>query len=205
MVGSSWRTSRPCYASRTRSLSEQSRFSARGGADKLPEVVVVEPEIRIDLADAPDLVGAARRLFREYAASLDFDLCFQDFEMELAHLGGQYAAPSGALLLARDGAEIVGCVGVRRLDEGVCEMKRLYVDPAHRTRSIGRRLAVAAIDRGRELGYSVMRLDTVPAMTRAIALYRSLGFVVIAPYRHNPVPGALFMELDLGCVPARPR
>jgi ribosomal protein S18 acetylase RimI-like enzyme len=153
--------------------------------------------IRIRNADTPELLRHARRLFEEYAASLGFDLCFQGFDDELAGLPGDYAPPSGALLLALDGKEVVGCVGLRRFDEGVCEMKRLYVRPVSHGKGIGRSLAVAAIDAAREIKYRSMRLDTVPRMTEAIALYRSLGFTTIPPYRHNPVEGAVFLELKL--------
>jgi ribosomal protein S18 acetylase RimI-like enzyme len=148
-------------------------------------------------ADAPDLVHLARTLFEEYVASLGFDLCFQDFETELANLADLYGPPSGALLLAFQGDDVAGCVGVRRFAEHVCEMKRLYVRPAFRTAGVGKALAVAAIERARQFGYRAMRLDTVPSMTEAIAIYRSLGFVEIPPYRVNPVAGAVFMELDL--------
>jgi ribosomal protein S18 acetylase RimI-like enzyme len=158
---------------------------------------MLRPSPIIREADTPDLVRVARTLFEEYAASLGFDLCFQDFATELAQLGDQYGPPSGALLLAFQGDDVAGCVGVRRFAEHVCEMKRLYVRPASRGTGVGRALAVAAIERARQADYRTMRLDTVPAMTEAIALYRSLGFVEIPPYRDNPVVGAVFIELDL--------
>ena len=139
-----------------------------------------------------------RRLFAEYASSLGFDLGFQDFERELRELPGDYGPPRGRLLLARVDGEAAGCVGLRPLEGDSCEMKRLYVRPAHRGGGTGRALVVAVIAAGRELGYARMRLDTVPAMGAARALYRSLGFRGIQPYRYNPIPGTAYMELDLG-------
>jgi ribosomal protein S18 acetylase RimI-like enzyme len=142
-------------------------------------------------------IELAKRLFIEYARSLGFDLCFQDFEKELAGLPGDYAAPSGGLLLAVSDNHIAGCVALRRLEGKVCEMKRLYVRPRCRGHRIGRELAVRIIRMAKKIGYSYMRLDTIPVMVEAIALYRSLGFREIAPYRRNPVHGALYMELEL--------
>ncbi len=153
--------------------------------------------LRIGAAVDERSVSAARVLFREYAEGLDFALDFQDFEHELASLPGEYRAPHGILLLAWSGGSPAGCVGVRRLGEETCEMKRLYVRPAYRAGGIGRRLAEEALRAGRSLGYRRMRLDTVPSMGAAIALYRSLGFVDIPAYRFNPIPGAVYLEVDL--------
>jgi putative acetyltransferase len=138
-----------------------------------------------------------RRLFEEYAASLGIDLGFQDFDTELRELPGEYAPPRGRLLLARIDGDAVGCVGLRPLETDVCEMKRLYVLPAHRGTGAGRALAEAVIRAGAQLGYRHMRLDTLPSMEAARALYRSLGFREIEPYRHNPIPGTAYMELAL--------
>ena len=149
-----------------------------------------------DAISAGDL-PTVHALFVEYAASLGFDLCFQDFDRELATLPGDYAPPAGRLLLAREGTEVAGCVALRPLAGSACEMKRLYVPSAFRGRGLGRALAAAVIDEGRRIGYARMRLDTVPTMRAAIALYRSLGFEAIEPYCANPVPGALFLELRL--------
>jgi len=143
-------------------------------------------------------VATARTLFLEYAASLEVDLAYQDFQREVDSLPGNYAPPRGRLLLAKSGTSAPACVGVRPLDEDVCEMKRLYVRPAARGAGLGRRLTVAAIDFGRAAGFRAMRLDTLPSMASAQALYLSLGFQAIAPYRASPVVGNVFMELALG-------
>ena len=158
------------------------------------------------VAERPEIVGArwdreveaVRALFQEYAASLEFDLGFQGFDDELAGLPGAYAPPGGRLLLLRAGGEDVGCGALRPLDaDGVCELKRLYVRPAARGSGGGRALLERLLDEARVIGYRRMRLDTVPGMEAALALYRSVGFEPIEPYVHNPVPGATFLELDL--------
>ncbi|MHC4260421.1 MAG: GNAT family N-acetyltransferase [Planctomycetota bacterium] len=144
-----------------------------------------------------DQLKQIRKLFIEYAESLGFDLCFQDFEAELANLGGHYTAPNGCLLLTMYEGRTAGCVALRQLSEGVCEMKRLYVKPKFRRLKIGRALAEAVIEEARRIGYTCMRLDTVPSMKAARSLYLSLGFTDIGPYRYNPIEGAEFMELEL--------
>ena len=153
--------------------------------------------VEIVAAESAGDYSIARGMFDEYARELGVDLCFQDFDRELATLPGDYAPPPGRLLLAREGTEGAGCVALRPLAGSACEMKRLYVRPAFRGRGLGRALAAAVIDEGRRIGYARMRLDTVPTMRAAIALYRSLGFAPIEPYCANPVPGALFLELRL--------
>jgi putative acetyltransferase len=145
-------------------------------------------------ADGP----AVHELFEEYAESLGFDLCFQGFDVELATLPGRYSPPSGRLLLARLDRRPVGCVGLRDLGGGVCEMKRLYVRPDARGTGAGTLLTEAVIAEARAAGYGRMRLDTIaPIMERAVALYRRRGFVEIPAYAENPIEGALYLELTL--------
>jgi len=139
----------------------------------------------------------ASDLFVEYAESLDFDLSFQSFDDEVADLRRQYAPPAGCMLLAQDGVRTVGCVALRRLNERICEMKRLYVMPEVRGQGYGKQLVLSIIREARERNYDRIRLDTVPAMERARSLYAELGFRSIRPYRHNPVEGAEYLELQL--------
>lgn len=150
-------------------------------------------------------IELARELFVEYNESLSVDLRFQNFEEELAGLPGKYAPPEGRLMLAvSDGGEGAGSAALRKIGAAVCEMKRLYVRPAYRGAKIGRRLAEAIIHEARLIGYGAMRLDTLESMREAVALYRSLGFYEIDPYTHNPLPGAIFMELNLSREELRP-
>ena len=158
----------------------------------------VQAMIQLVPADIPEKIEKAREIFRLYARSLDFDLSFQGFAAELAGLPGDYAPPAGRLFLALDKDETAGCVALRKIGDGVCEMKRLFVAPGQRGRGIGRALAAAIIREAKNLGYKRMRLDTVPSMVSAIGLYRSLGFEEIPPYCYNPVPGTKFFELRLG-------
>jgi putative acetyltransferase len=149
-------------------------------------------------AESPAQIEQARTLFKEYEAWLGIDLCFQSFEKELAELPGAYAPPTGCLFLAVQDNRVGGCVALRKIGDGICEIKRLYLRPEFRGRGIGRQLADAIIREAKLLGYERMRLDTLPPkMNGAIALYRSLGYKEIEPYYQNPVPGALFMELSL--------
>jgi putative acetyltransferase len=154
-------------------------------------------ELVLSPARVPEDIETIRTLFREYSAGLGVDLCFQGFEAELEGLPGDYATPAGRLLVAWDAAAAAACVALRRLDADACEMKRLYVRPRYRRTGLGRRLVEAVIGDARAIGYARMRLDTLPSMHEAIALYQRLGFRPSEPYRHNPVPGAVFMELRL--------
>jgi putative acetyltransferase len=148
--------------------------------------------------ESADEIDRARELFKEYAAGLGIDLCFQHFDKELALLPGDYVPPTGRLFLAMEGDTAVGCVALRRIADAICEMKRLYVRPEFRGTGLGRTLTQTIIQAAREIGYGRMRLDTLPGkMDRAIAMYRSLGFKEIEPYYDNPVEGATFMELSL--------
>ncbi|HEV2491502.1 MAG TPA: GNAT family N-acetyltransferase [Terriglobia bacterium] len=142
-------------------------------------------------------IRTTRELFREYAASLGEEFCFLNFEQELRDLPGEYAPPAGRLFLARMDTALAGCVGLRRIDAATCEMKRLYVRPSFRGQHLGRTLANTVIQQAREIGYSTMRLDTLPSMREAVPLYESLGFTRIPAYNSNPIPGVIFMELKL--------
>lgn len=152
----------------------------------------------ITQAESPAQIQQVRELFLEYARSLGFSLCFQGFDLELAHLPGDYAPPEGRLLLAEYGGELAGCAALHKINPGICEMKRLYLRPQFRGKGLGRIVAERIIRDARDLGYGRLRLDTVePVMKDAVAMYRRLGFKEIAPYRANPMEGTLYMELDL--------
>jgi len=165
------------------------------------------PDIRLVVPDSPEDFDATRAIFREYADGLGVDLCFQNFEAELAGLPGEYAAPAGHLLLALVDGAIAGCGGYRALTDAdqanACEMKRLYVRPAFRRFGLGRRLAEVLMEEARRAGYSVMLLDTLDDMEAARELYASLGFVETAPYYFNPIPGAHYLRADLADSPSR--
>lgn len=162
--------------------------------DETPEVELVEPE-------DPALLDATRAIFREYAEGLGVDLCFQNFEAELATLPGEYAPPGGALLLALVDGQVAGCGALRPLADvdypNACEMKRLYVRRAFRGFGLGRVLAQALMDRAVEAGYSNLLLDTLDDMEAARGLYETLGFEEIPPYYFNPIPGAHYLRADL--------
>lgn len=153
--------------------------------------------IEIVQAKSEEEIRNARELFVEYARSVKEDLCFEGLEKEVRDLPGEYSPPGGRLLLARSGAKFAGCIALKGVTPAVCEMKRLYVRPEYRGRHFGRILTLCLMDEARGIGYDQMRLDTLPSMTGAIALYRSLGFETIPPYRNLPVPGALFMWVNL--------
>jgi GNAT superfamily N-acetyltransferase len=143
-------------------------------------------------------VTQARELFQEYAQSLGVNLCFQNFEQELAGLPGHYAPPDGRLLLAEYELQLAGCVALHKWEDGICEMKRLYLRPSFRGKGLGRAIAEKIITDARSIGYRRMRLDTIePLMKDAVEMYRKLGFREIAPYRPNPIAGAMYMELQL--------
>ena len=146
----------------------------------------------------PAQVAQARELFQEYAQSLGVNLCFQNFEQELAGLPGHYEPPDGRLLLAEYDGQLAGCVALHKWDGGICEMKRLYLRPSFRGKGLGRAIAEKIIAEARSIGYQRMRLDTIePLMKDAVEMYRKLGFREIAPYRPNPIAGAMYMELQL--------
>lgn len=167
------------------------------GVDAPHRRMVISAMMRLIHAHTAEHIGRVRELLEEYAASLDTDLCFQNFERELAELPGDYVPPDGRLLMAVDGNDGAGCGALRKLDGLTCEMKRLYVRPAFRGNGVGKSLVDAILSEARAAGYERVCLDTLPEMKEAIALYRSLGFHPTGAYRYNPVPGALFLELSL--------
>jgi putative acetyltransferase len=163
-------------------------------AKQLPEIELTTPVGSVDLE-------AVRDVFREYARNLGVDLCFQQFDRELASLPGEYTGPNGALLLAKVGGQVAGCCALRPLDNtdypNAAEMKRLYVREAFRGLGLGRQLAEAALDAARQAGYACVLLDTLDDMEAARSLYQELGFEDIPPYYHNPIPGAHYLKVDL--------
>jgi putative acetyltransferase len=161
-------------------------------------LIYYQTVLRIAQATTPSEIEQARVLFKEYEAGLGISLCFQNFADELANLPGDYAPPQGRLLLAREYDQLLGCIALRPVGPTTCEMKRLFVRPGYRDRGLGRVLVEAIIEEARKIGYTHMRLDTLPGrMDRAIALYRSIGFTEIPPYYDTPVDSTTFMELDL--------
>jgi ribosomal protein S18 acetylase RimI-like enzyme len=157
----------------------------------------------IHVEDGPQ-VDDIRQLFLEYARSLDFDLCFQNFDQELRELPGEYAPPEGRLILCRVGRAVAGCIALKSLGDGICEMKRLFVRPQFRGKGLGITLGRRIVEEARNIGYTAMRLDTIAGkMEPAIALYRSLGFREIPPYYDNPIPNAAYFELDLRAIQPR--
>jgi len=166
-----------------------------------PSLSSVSPVVKglaFTQAETPIQISQVRELFLEYAQSLGFSLCFQNFDNELATLPGGYAPPPGRLLLAEYEGQLAACVALHKLDPDICEMKRLYLRPQFRGKGLGRALADRIIAEARQIGYRRMRLDTVePVMKDAVAMYRRLGFQEIAPYCENPIAGALYMELAL--------
>jgi putative acetyltransferase len=159
------------------------------------------PVIHLVVADSAHLLEQTREIFRDYAASLDIDLCFQNFEAELRELPGDYAAPQGHLLLAFVGDDLAGCGALRQIGDvdyaNACEMKRLFVRPQFRSLGLGRLLAQALFDEAKRSGYSVMLLDTLDDMEAARSLYASLGFAEIPPYYFNPIAGAHYLKAEL--------
>ena len=184
-----------CSAGRESLTAKDAKWSRVANLRNDP---IVNPRLTLRQAQSPAQIAQARELFLEYAESLGFSLCFQSFDQELAGLPGDYAPPTGRLLVAEYRDQLAGCVALHKLESGLCEMKRLYLRPQFRGKGLGRVLAEAVIAEARTLGYPKMRLDTVePVMPNAVALYRRLGFVEIEPYRANPIAGALYMELAL--------
>jgi putative acetyltransferase len=170
----------------------------RNSNSSVSPVASVLKDLTLIQAVSPTQIAQARELFQEYAQSLGFSLCFQNFDKELADLPGDYAPPAGRLLLAEYDGQFAACVALHKLDSGICEMKRLYLRPQFRGKGFGRALADRIIAEAREIGYERMRLDTVePVMKDAVAMYHKLGFKEISPYCANPMAGAIYMELEL--------
>jgi putative acetyltransferase len=151
----------------------------------------------IVLANSPEQYEVGKTIFLEYQAFLGIDLCFQGFAKELEILSVMYGPPWGALLLAEERGEYVGCIGLRSLEDRIGEMKRMFVRPSHQGKGLGQLLLQTFLEVAKDRNYQRIRLDTIPRLERALQLYRNAGFVDIAPYRHNPDPEAIFMELLL--------
>lgn len=151
----------------------------------------------VDVALFRNKLEDARSLILEYANSVGIDLCFQNFDQEIASLPGDYSPPNGALFIVSNRDRPLGCVALRKISNETCEMKRLYVKPDYRGRGIGRLLATSVIERARKIGYRTIRLDTLPSMKEAISMYFKMGFKTIEAYRPNPVSGILYLELEL--------
>ena len=175
-----------------------SEYESRLSSSPVPPVSPGVKVFSVAQANSSAQIAQARELFLEYAQSLGFSLCFQNFDRELAGLPGDYAPPEGRLLLGEHEGKLAGCVALHQLEAGICEMKRLYLRPEFRGKGLGRILAEQIIAEARLIGYQRMRLDTVgPVMKDAVAMYRKLGFKEIAPYRPNPMAGTMYMELEL--------
>ena len=173
-------------------------MKAEKKAFELSSVSSVVKDFSFRQAESPGQIAQARELFLEYAQSLGFSLCFQNFDKELANLPGDYAPPDGRLLLAEFEGQVAGCVALHKLEDGICEMKRLYLRSPFRGKGLGRAIADRIIAEARTIGYQRMRLDTVePVMKDAVEIYRRIGFREIATYCKNPIAGALYMELQL--------
>jgi GNAT superfamily N-acetyltransferase len=184
----------PAHAGGTDCIAQSGDKLKFAGHQRMDEFSLTE----IIRAHSAEDIEQARELFREYEAWLEVDLCFQSFEKELAELPGKYAPPDGRLLLAMNNGQLAGCAALRKIDVGICEIKRLFLRSQFRGQGLGRQLAKAIIREAKQIGYERMRLDTLPPkMNDAIALYRSVGFEEIGSYYDNPVPGAKFMELNL--------
>jgi putative acetyltransferase len=155
-------------------------------------------DLRFTHIQAGETLEEIRALFLEYARGLNFNLCFQNFDKELAELPGPYGLPRGRLILGQVDGQTAGCIALKPLEAGICEMKRLFVRPEFRGKHIGQKLARHIVDEARLIGYSAMRLDTIRGtMDNAIGLYASLGFREIPAYYKNPIPNAYYMQLDL--------
>jgi putative acetyltransferase len=180
-------------------MSTSKEYEMNPGLDRAANPVSSElKSLTFAQAESTAQIAQARELFLEYAQSLGFSLCFQNFDKELAELPGDYAPPEGRLLLAEYDSELAACVALHKLEPGICEMKRLYLRPQFRGKGLGRALADRIIADARQIGYQRMRLDTVePVMKDAVAMYAKLGFKEVAPYRPNPIAGAMYMELKL--------